>query len=209
MWSSQASGGGEGALEGWNLGGVDQPWRNPARSAAAGSVVTRGKKRKSSEEKWFGSSFIGVHCFVEERERESSQGAGLRSAGGAGVPFGCVAVARHRWPDVAGRREASGGGAGGGRGRRRHVGEVRAAQACNGSGSGRRRWITCARQRQRRSGTRGRRRGPICKTSKVQGPHCNALITFKPVLNLRWAQKQKCRVFQNVQLFFKVHSQKS
>jgi hypothetical protein len=79
-------------------------------------VVARGKKRKSSEEKWFGSSFIGVHCFVEERERESSHGAGLRSAGGAGVPFGCVAVARHRWPDVAGRREASGGGAGGGRG---------------------------------------------------------------------------------------------
>jgi hypothetical protein len=79
-------------------------------------VVARGKKRKSSEEKWFGSSFIGVHCFVEERERESSHGAGLRSVGGAGVPFGCVAVARHRWPDVAGRREASGGGAGGGRG---------------------------------------------------------------------------------------------
>jgi hypothetical protein len=28
----EASGGGEGALEGWNLGGVEQPWRNPARS---------------------------------------------------------------------------------------------------------------------------------------------------------------------------------
>jgi hypothetical protein len=111
-----ARGGGEGALEGWNLGGVDQPWRNPARSAAVGSVVVRGKKRKSSEEKWFGSSFIGVHCFVEERERESSHGAGLRSVGGTGVPFRCVAVARHRRPDVAGRREASGGGAGGGRG---------------------------------------------------------------------------------------------
>jgi hypothetical protein len=98
------------------LGGVDQPWRNLARSAAVGLVVARGKKRKSSEEKWFGSSFIGVHCFVEERERESSHGAGLRSAGGAGVPFGCVVVARHRWPDMARRREASGGGAGGGRG---------------------------------------------------------------------------------------------
>jgi hypothetical protein len=98
------------------LGGVDQPWRNPARSAVVGSMVARGKKRKSSEEKWFGSSFIGVHYFAEERERESSHGAGLRSAGGAGVPFGCVEVARHRWPDVAGRREASGGGAGGGRG---------------------------------------------------------------------------------------------
>jgi hypothetical protein len=97
---------------------VDQPWRNPTRSAAVGSVVARGKKRKSSEEKWFGSSFIGVHCFIEERERESSHGAGLRSAGGAGVPFECLAVAWHRRPNVAGRREASGGGAGGGRGRK-------------------------------------------------------------------------------------------
>jgi hypothetical protein len=51
-------------------------------------VVLRGKKRKSSEEKWFGSSFIGVHCFVEERERESSHRAGLRSAGGTGGPSG-------------------------------------------------------------------------------------------------------------------------
>jgi hypothetical protein len=61
-----------------------------------------GEKRKSSEEKWFGSSSIGVHYFVEERERESSHGAGLRSAGGAGVPFGCVAVAQHRRPDMGG-----------------------------------------------------------------------------------------------------------
>jgi hypothetical protein len=45
-----ASGGGEGALEGWNLGRVEQPWRNPARSSAVGSVAARGKKRKSSEE---------------------------------------------------------------------------------------------------------------------------------------------------------------
>jgi hypothetical protein len=43
-----ASGGGEEALEGWNLGGVDQPWRNPARSAAVGSVVARGKKGKQA-----------------------------------------------------------------------------------------------------------------------------------------------------------------
>jgi hypothetical protein len=129
------------------LGGVDQPWRNPARSAAVGSVVARGKKRKSSEEKWFGSSFIGVHCFVEERERESSHGAGLRSAGGAGVPFGCVAVARHRWPDVAGRREASGGGAGGGRG----------SKATRGARGGRRR-PAAAREAAGGGGSRARGR---------------------------------------------------
>jgi hypothetical protein len=58
-------------LEGWNLGGVKQPWRNSARSSAVGSVVARGKKRKSSEEMGFGLSFIGEHCSVEERERES------------------------------------------------------------------------------------------------------------------------------------------
>jgi hypothetical protein len=75
-----------------------------------------GEEEETSEEMWFGSSFIGVHCFVEERQRESSHGAGLRSAGGADVPFGCVAVARYRRPDVAGRREDSGGGAGSGRG---------------------------------------------------------------------------------------------
>jgi hypothetical protein len=38
----------------------------------------------------FGSSFIGEHCSVEERERESRHRAGLRSAGGAGMPFGCA-----------------------------------------------------------------------------------------------------------------------
>jgi hypothetical protein len=68
----------------------------------------------------FGSGFIGVHCFVEERERESGHGIGLRAAGGTGVPFGCVAATRHRWPDVAEQGTASGGSAGGGAfGRRR------------------------------------------------------------------------------------------
>jgi hypothetical protein len=72
-----------------------------------------GEEEETSKKKWFGSSFIGVHCFVEERE--SSHGAGLGSAGGAVVPFGCVAVARDRRPDVAERGTASGGSAGGGR----------------------------------------------------------------------------------------------
>jgi hypothetical protein len=51
-----ASGGGEGALEGWNLGRVDQPWRNPARSAAVGSVVARGKKRKQARKSGSGQA---------------------------------------------------------------------------------------------------------------------------------------------------------
>jgi hypothetical protein len=76
-------------------------------------VDTRGKKR--SGEMGFGSGFIGEHGLVEERERGSCHGARLRTAGGAGVPFGCVAAARHRRPDVAERGTASGGSTGGGR----------------------------------------------------------------------------------------------
>jgi hypothetical protein len=38
----------------------------------------------------FGSSFIGEHCSVEERERESRHRAGLMSTGGTDVPFGCA-----------------------------------------------------------------------------------------------------------------------
>jgi hypothetical protein len=51
--------------------------------------------------------------------------------------------------------------------------------------------------------------GPGCKKQKIQGPHCNVLVTFQLVLKWRWAQKQKCVVFQNAQLCFKVHPQKS
>jgi hypothetical protein len=47
--------------------------------------------------------------------------------------------------------------------------------------------------------------GLNCNFREMQGPYCKASITFKPVLKWRWAQKQKCVAFQNVQLFFKVH----
>jgi hypothetical protein len=66
--------------------------------------------------------------------------------------------------------------------------------------------------RQRRTEEREREvdeEGPKCDITELQGPYCNASITFKPVVKLRWAQKQKCMVFQNVQLFFKVYPQKS
>jgi hypothetical protein len=48
-----------------------------------------------------------------------------------------------------------------------------------------------------------------CSALNVQGPQCNTHITFKPELKCRWAQKQKCRVFQNLQVCFRVHLQKS
>jgi hypothetical protein len=51
--------------------------------------------------------------------------------------------------------------------------------------------------------------GPRCNITEMQGPYCNDLITFKPVLKWKWAQKQKCKVFQNLQLLFKAHLQKS
>jgi hypothetical protein len=31
--------------------------------------------------------------------------------------------------------------------------------------------------------------GPKCNITEMQGPYCNDLITFKPVLKWRWAQK--------------------
>jgi hypothetical protein len=73
------------------------------------------EEEETGEEMGFGSGFIGVHCFVEERERESGHRIGLKTAGGAGVPFGCVAAARHRRPDVAERGTTSEGSAGSGR----------------------------------------------------------------------------------------------
>jgi hypothetical protein len=51
--------------------------------------------------------------------------------------------------------------------------------------------------------------GPKCNFRELQGPYYNVPITFQPVLKWRWAQKQKCMVFQNVQICFKVHPQKS
>jgi hypothetical protein len=110
-----ASRGGEGALEGWNLGGVEQPWRNPVRSSTVGSVVARGQKRKSSEEDGVRVKLYR-RALLRRREGEQAQGraqVGERCRHALRV---CVAAARDQRPDVAGRREASGGGAGGGRG---------------------------------------------------------------------------------------------
>jgi hypothetical protein len=51
--------------------------------------------------------------------------------------------------------------------------------------------------------------GPKYNFREMQGPYCNASITFKPEPKCRWAQKQKCKVFQDLQLCFRVHLQKS
>jgi hypothetical protein len=112
-----ASGGGEGALEGWNLRGVEQPWRNPARSSAVGSVVASGKKRKSSKDDGVRVKLYR-RALLRRREGEGEQAHGLAQVGGRRrhALRGCVAAAQDRRPDVAGRRKASGSSAGGGRG---------------------------------------------------------------------------------------------
>jgi hypothetical protein len=61
---------------------------------------------------------------------------------------------------------------------------------------------------QRNRGDRGPEEddgGSKRKFREKEGPFCKTKITFQPVLKWRWVQKQKCIVFQNVQLCFKVH----
>jgi hypothetical protein len=116
----------------WNLGGVERSRRIPARSAAAGSVVARGKKRKSSGEMGFGSGFIGEHGLVEEREREGAvtgPGSGQRAApacpSGVWQPLG---IGGPTWLSRGRPAEATRAV---GEAAQRHVGEGRAAQACS------------------------------------------------------------------------------
>jgi hypothetical protein len=104
---------GSGVQLGFGRGGAVAA--NSGEECSGGLGVARRKKRKTGEGKGFGSGFIEAHCFIEERERRSGHGIGLRTAGGACVPLGCVAAARHRQPNVAERGTASGGSAGGGR----------------------------------------------------------------------------------------------
>jgi hypothetical protein len=83
--------------------------------------------------------------------------------------------------------------------------ERRAAGRRSGPGAG-----GGVQQRRSRGGREGgRRRGLKRKIRETQGLHCKASITFKQVLKWRWSQKQKCIVFQALQLYFKVHLQKS
>jgi hypothetical protein len=80
-------------------------------------VVASGKKRKSSEEDGVRVKLYR-RALLRRREGEGEQAQGRAQVAGRRrhALRVCVATARDRWPDVAGRRKASGGGAGGGRG---------------------------------------------------------------------------------------------
>jgi hypothetical protein len=103
-----ASGGGEGAVGSWNLGGVERSRRIPARSAGRASVARGGRRGNMRGN---GVS-VGLYRSAWLRRREG-EGEWSRDQAQDG---GCVAAARHRRPDVAERGTASGGGAGSGRG---------------------------------------------------------------------------------------------
>jgi hypothetical protein len=113
-------------------------------------------------------------------------------------------------PDVEGGEMANAGTASGGRkssatrgaGRRR-------AQSRRAALQSRAQAAACSRGEDRGGRERGRRKGLKCKIRETQGLHCKTLITFKSVLKWRWSKKQKCIVFQTLQLFFKVHLQLS
>jgi hypothetical protein len=89
------------------------------------------------------------------------------------------------------------------------VARTRAVQRQQGGAHGRPTAAACGRG-ETEEGERGvDKEGLKCNIREKQGLHCKAPITFKPVLKWRWAQKQKCMVFQDLQLFFRVHLQKS
>jgi hypothetical protein len=88
---------------------------------------------------------------------------------------------------------------------KRHVARIRAAQRRQDGTHGRAVAAACGRREAEEREREVDEGGLKCNLREMQGPYCNASITFKPVLKWRWAQKQKCMVFQNVQLCFKVH----
>jgi hypothetical protein len=153
-----ASGGGEGALG----AGIWAGWSSHGE-IRRGALGWFGGREEEEEEIRRGD---GVRADLYRRalrcrrEGEGEQAQGRAQVGGQRC---CalrvrVAAARHRQPDVAGRREATGGCAGGGRSSKATRGARGGwRRSAAGLGNGRRRWITSARQRQRRSGTRGRR----------------------------------------------------
>jgi hypothetical protein len=68
-----------------------------------------------------------------------------------------------------------------------------------------------ARRAEQKNRGAGRKKGEewnqglFCKIKEIQGLHCKEPVTFEPVLKWRWSKKQKCIVFQTLQLLFKVH----
>jgi hypothetical protein len=138
-------------------------------------VVARGKKRKSSGE--------DRRAWLHRREGEGEQAQGWAQVGGQrGMPFRCawrpLGTGGPTWQDEGRLAEVARVV---GRAARRHVGREeggtglqQAREAAGGGGSR----------------ARGRDRGDRGPEEEDE----RALVTFKPVLNWRWAQKQKCRV---------------
>jgi hypothetical protein len=118
-----------------------------------------------------------------------------------------VVVARLWWPYVAREGEDSRGSTGGGeRGGATRGGRRRAAgrRTRPGRGGG------VQQRRNREEIGIGEDEGDlVVKSRKFRGLHCKAWTIFIPMLKWRWTQKQKCRVFQALQLCFRVHLQKS
>jgi hypothetical protein len=173
-----------------------QPWRSSGRSSATwrpheqastgsggrrhGRRVTRGT---SEGRRWRG------RCCDGERRRSAARAGGGR------------------------RGEARGSQCEGGKRRGRDRGDTcMGAEGCwsgRGGAHGRAVAAACGRGEAEEREREVDEGGPVCNFRELQGPYCNISITFKPVLEWRWAQKQKCMVFQNVQLCFKVHPYKS
>jgi hypothetical protein len=143
-------------------------------------------------------------CVRSSRIRSKSRRRWDCAGVGAGTPAARVAA----WAAAAQR--------GGSRGGQRGVGEG-GCEAGEGTWTGaERRWgcellhMAGRSSAERRAEEQRRERevdesGPGCNFQKRQGPHCNALVTFKPEIKWKWTQKQKCRVYQNLQHCFKVH----
>jgi hypothetical protein len=163
-----------------------------------------GREEEEREKQQEGRARIGLYRGTSRcrREGEGEQMRGQAQVDGwhRRVPWACVAAARHRRPGVAGREGASRGGAGGGQ----HVAQERAALGQQSLGRTAGEGGGVAQRGNRGAGAGGRRRGLSCDFLKVQGPHCNVLVTFKPELKWKWAQKKKCRDYQDLQLCFKV-----
>jgi hypothetical protein len=176
------------------------------------------KPRRRSGEVWWSEqgkmSEISVCKCKSEGARSSRMCPGSRTRcdctrAGAGTPAGVV-VAR---ATAAQRGESRGGQRGVGKAvarQRRTRGMAQSGAEAAGalnmagkSGDG------ASGIETKEAGAGGGRWGLVCDFPKVQGSYCNILVTFKPELQWKWARKQKCRVYQNLQLCFKVHLQKS
>jgi hypothetical protein len=157
--------------------------RGEFRRGARGELRCREEEEEETgEEMGFGSGFIGVHCFVEERERESGHGIRLRTAGGAGVPFGCgqpLGTGGPTWLSRGlspGAARAVEGGVG------RHVEQDKGGADLQVLGGRPAAEITRAAESRGDRGLQEDDGGPRCNITEMQGPYYNDLITFKPVL---------------------------